>query len=161
MQVMKFTMIDLQANREGNLSDQQADQLLAKRRRNTLIGAGLFILFVFLATLLIFLGQINENVILSGVGGLLTVLNAVMLGMVGRSYLRVNADLRDGSVEMLEGELERVVRPGRQRDNYLFRIDGVSFYVTKDIFVQFRHEASYRFYRTRYSGVLLSAEPLN
>ena len=144
MKVMGFTQIDLEANREGNLSPGQADKLKQARKRNTIIGTALFFVLVIVATILIFIGQQNQSLILSAVGGLITVINAVMMGMIGRSYLKTSADLRDGNVEMLQGELERVVRPGRQRDNYLLRIDGVSLYVTKEIFIQFRHEATYR-----------------
>jgi hypothetical protein len=160
MDVMGFTSADLDANRQGNLSQFQADNLKRTRQRNTIIGAGLFFVIVIVATFFIFFGQQNENPILSAMGGLLTVVNAIMVGMVGRSYLRTNADLRDGNVEVLEGELERIVRPGRQQDNYLLRIDGTSITVTKEIFIQFRHETPYRIYRTRLSGMLLSAEPL-
>jgi len=160
MDVMGFTSDDLEANQQGNLSTAQADKLKKTRLRNTIIGAVLFFMFVIVATVMIFVGQQNENAILSLVGAVLTVTNAMMIGMIGRSYLRTSIDLRDGNVEMLEGELERIVRPGRQQDSYLLRIDGKSLYVTKDIFIQFRHEAPYRLYRSRISGILLSAEPL-
>ena len=160
MDVMGFTASDLEANQQGNLSSTQADKLQRTRRRNTIIGGVLFFVFVIVATILIFLGQQNENAILSLIGAVLAMTNAMMIGMIGRSYLRTSIDLRDGNVEMLEGDLERIVRPGRQQDSYLLRIDGVSLYVTKDVFIQFRHEAPYRLYRSRISGVLLSAEPL-
>ena len=160
MDVMNFTSDDLEANQQGNLSSVQANKIRQTRQRNVSIGGGVFVVIVLIATILIFLGQQNESIILSAIGMLLTVINAIMVGMVGQSYLRTSADLRDGNVEVLEGELERIVRPGRQQDSYLLRIDGVSLYVSKDIFIQFRHETSYRIYRTRLSGVLLSAEPL-
>lgn len=157
---MGFTQADLEANRAGNLSESQAARLKAMRRRNSLIGTGLFFLFVFIATLLIFLGQMNQNAILSAIGGLLTVLNAVMIGMFARSYLRLSADLNDGNVQILSGQLERILRRGRQGDSYLLRINAVSIYVSKDIFLQFKHEASYHLYRTAHSHLLLSAEAL-
>ena len=160
MDVMGFTQADLEANQEGNLSPAQADKLMKTRQRNMIIGAVLFFVFVIVATVMIFLGQQNQSVILSLLGAVLTLINTMMIGMIGRSYLRTSIDLRDGNVEMLEGELERIVRPGRQQDSYLLRIDGNSLYVTKEVFVQFRHEASYRLYRSRISGILLSAEPL-
>ena len=159
MAVMQFTQSDLNANRNGNLSKSQALQLKRTRRRNLAMGALLFFLFVFLATLLIFLGQMNQNIILSTIGGLLTVVNAIMIGMFARSYLRITADLQDGNIDRLSGELERILRRGYQQNNYLLRINGVSIYVTKDIFKQFRHEASYHIYRTTHAHILLSAEP--
>jgi hypothetical protein len=81
-----------------------------------------------------------------------------MMGILGRSYMRTTADLRDGGVEMLEGKLERIVKRGKQGDNYMVRIDQAEIYVTKEIFLQLKHEKPYRLYRTRLSGVLLSAE---
>jgi hypothetical protein len=158
MDVMGFTSADLKANQQGNLSSAQAVSLKKTRQRNTMIGAVTFFVIAIIATVLIFLGQQTENPILSTIGGSLTVINAIMVGMIGRSYLRTSADLRDGNVEVLKGDLERIVRPGRQQDNYLLRIDGVSLSVTKEIFIQFRHETPYRIYRTRLSRVLLSAE---
>lgn len=160
MSVMNFTADDLAANRQGNLSHLQVERLKHIRQRTMIIGVAVFFIIVIVATTLLFFGQQNQSAILSASGGLLTVLNAVMIGMIARSYLRTSADLRDGSVDVLEGELERVVRPGRQQDNYVLRIDGVSLYVTKDIFIQFRHETPYRIYRSRWSGAILSAEPL-
>lgn len=160
MDVMSFTADDLAANRQGNLSTAQADRLKRNRQRTTIIGVVAFFVIVILATIFLFVGQQSESTILIVIGGLLTVLNAVMIGMIARGYLRTSADLRAGSVEILEGDLERVVRRGRQQDNYLLRIDGASLYVTKEIFLQFRHETPYRIYRSRWSGVLLSAEPL-
>ena len=160
MGAIGFTSADLDANRHGNLGRSQAERLKRTRQRNTIIGGGLFLVIVVVATVFIFFGQQKQSPILSAVGGLLTVINAIMVGMVGRAYLRITADLRDGNIEILEGELERVVRRGRQRDDYLLRANGASITVTTEIFIQFRHESPYRIYRTRLSGVLLSAEPL-
>lgn len=161
MGAMDFTQDDLDANRQGSLSSSQAENLKHTRQRNALIATAIFFVLVIVATSLLFFGQQNQSTILSVVGGLITVVNAVMVGMVGRSYLRTSADLRDGSVEVLQGQLERIVRPGRQQDNYVLQIDGERFFVTKEIFIHFRHEAAYRIYRTRWSKVLLSAEPMN
>ncbi len=158
MTALNFTSEDLEANRQSNLSDAQSQRLKSIRQRNTLIGVMIFFVTVIIATLFIFFGQQNQNTILSGIGGILTVLNAVMMGVVGRSYMRTSADLRDGGVQVLEGKLERVIKRGRRGDNYLIRVDNASIYVTQDIFLQLKHEKRYRLYRTRMSGVLLSAE---
>jgi len=160
MEVLNFTADDLTANRAGNLSSAQADRLKRNRQRTTLIGVVAFFVIVVIATIFLYFGQQNQSTILSIVGALLTVVNAIMIGMIARAHLRTNADLREGGVKVLEGELERVVRRGRQQDNYVLRIDGISLYVTKEVFIQFRHEIPYRIYRSRWSGVVLSAEPL-
>ena len=73
--------------------------------------------------------------------------------------MRVGGDLRSGQVEALVGDVERVLRRGRANDSFLLRINGAELTVSKDVFMGFRHEASYRIYRTGYSRVLLSAEP--
>lgn len=158
MAAMNFTPADLKANRQGRLSPAQVERVKAMRRRQALVAAILFLTLALAATALIFMGQQNQNLILSAAGGLLTVVNALMMGGLGRSYMRASGDLR-GGVEALAGEVERVLRRGRQRDNYLLRIDGLSLYVTQDIFLGFKHKATYRIYRTRLSGMLLSAEP--
>lgn len=158
MTALDFTTDDINANRQGNLSKPQTARLKKLRQRNIIIGVIAFFVIVLIATTLIYVGQRNENLILSGVGGLLTVLNAVMMGILGRSYMRTTADLRDGGVETLEGKLERIVKRGKQGDNYMVRIDQTEIYVTKEIFLQLKHEKPYRLYRTRLSGVLLSAE---
>lgn len=160
MEVLNFTSDDLKANQQGNLSPSQADRLKRNRLRTTFIGVAAFFVIVVIATIFLYFGQVNQSTILSIIGALLTVINAIMIGMIARAHLQTNADLREGGVEILEGELERVVRRGQQQDNYLLRIDGASLYVTKEIFTQFRHETSYRIYRSRWSGVILSAEPL-
>ena len=159
MAAMNFTPADLKANRQGRLSPAQVERIKAMRRRHALMAAVLFLTLALAATALIFLGQQNRNVILSAAGGLLTVVNALMMGGLGRSYMRIGGDLRAGGVEMLAGEVERVLRRRRRQDNYLLRIDGLSLDVTQAIFLGFKHEAPYRIYRTRLSGLLLSAEP--
>lgn len=159
MAAMNFTPADLKANRQGRLSPTQALRVKAMRRRQALMAAILFLTLALAATALIFTGQQNQNFILSAAGGLLTVANALMMGGLGRSYMRASGDLRAGGVETLAGEVERVLRRGRQRDNYLLRIDGLSLHVTQDIFLGFKHKTTYRIYRTRLSGLLLSAEP--
>ena len=162
MAAMNFTKADLQANRQGHLSQAQADRLKRMRRRHVLMAAVLFLALALAATALIFLGQQNRNVILSAAGGLLTVINAVLMGGMGRSYMRIDSDLRGGGgVETLAGEVERTLRRGRRHDYYLLRVDGASLAVTQDIFLAFQHKAPYRIYRTRLSGALLSAERIS
>ena len=161
MAAMNFTQADLHANRQGHLSQAQAERIKRTRRRHTLMAAGLFLTLALAATALIFMGQQNRNVILSAAGVLLTVINAVLMGGIGRSYIRIDSDLRAGGVETLAGEVERVLRRGRQQDHYLLRINDISLAVTQDIFLAFKHNAPYRIYRTRLSGALLSAEPIS
>ena len=130
------------------------------RRRNTLIAAAIVFGLVITATILIFVGRIGSSQILNAAGAILVVVNAILIGTTGRSYMRVGNDLRAGQVEVLAGAVERVLRRGKSGDNYLLRIAGVDLFVSKHVFMGFDHEAGYRIYRTSHSGVLLSAEPI-
>lgn len=161
MAAMQFSEFDLEANRRGALSPSQAARLRSSRQRQLAVALLLFISLVIAATALIYAGQRSGNPILGLVGAALILINAVIVGMMGRGYMRVGGDLRPDSVEALAGEVERVLRRDRQRDSYLIRIDGASLYVTKEVFLGFRHQASYRVYRAVHSGMLLSAELLD
>ena len=156
---MGSTSADLEANRQGKLSQAQIERMKHIRQRNTLIAAALFFGLVLGATILFYVGQVNRSVILFGAGAMMTFINAIMVGRAGRAYMRVGGDLRAGQVEVLAGEVERVLRRGRANDNYLLRINGAELYVSKDVFTGFRHKAPYRIYRTGISRILLSAEP--
>lgn len=153
-----FAPNDLEANRQGKLSPAQIERLKGIRRRNTLIAGAWFIALVLGATILFYLSQLNSNLILFGAGGALTVCNAIMVGRAGRAYMLIGGDLRASQVEVLKGEVERILRRSRARDNYLLRISGAELHVTKDVFIGFRHMAPYRIYRSCISRVLLSAE---
>jgi len=154
-----FTSADLEANRQGKLSQAQIERMKYMRQRNTLIAAALFFGLALGTAILFYIGQLNRSVILFGAGAMLTFINAIMVGRAGRAYMRVGGDLRAGQVEVLVGEVERVLRRGRANDSYLLRINGAELYVSKDVFIGFRHKVPYRIYRTGISRVLLSAEP--
>lgn len=160
MAALQFTGSDLVANRQGRLSPAQAARIQRARRRQLLLAGILFFFFVIGATILLFAGQREDNPILTGAGGALIVMNALLVGLVGRGSMRIGSDLRADSVEELTGEVERVLRRGRQGDSYLLRINGDDLRVSKEIFLGFRHECPYRIYRTRGSRMLLSAEAL-
>ncbi len=161
MTAMRFSESDLQANRMGALSSAQMERMNHTRRRQSTLAALLFIALVIAATSLIFSGQRHQNQILALAGIVLIILNAILVGIMGRAFMRLGSDLRAGNIEALAGEVERVLRRGRQRDNYLLRIDGNSLYVTRDVFLSIQHEAPYRIYRTTHARLLLSAELLN
>ena len=161
MAALAFSEADLEANRQGALSPAQAARLRSSRQRQLAVALLLFISLVIVATGLIFAGQRGGNPILGWAGAALILINALVVGAMGRGYMRVGGDLRPGNVEVLAGEVERVLRRGRQADSYLIRIDGASLQVSKDVFLGFQHEAPYRIYRAAHSGLLLSVEPLD
>lgn len=160
MRAMRFSAADLQANRLGKLSEAQIERMTLARRRQTSIAALAFLALVFLATLLIFGGQRSQNQILALAGILLIIMNAIMVGSMGKAYMRLGSDLRAGNIVALAGCAERVLRRGRQGDSYLIRIGGDSLPVTRDVFLSFCHEAPYRVYRTAHGRLLLSAEAI-
>ena len=158
MTTLEFTSDDLQANRAGQLSAVQIDRLGRARRRNATVGVGVVIVVAFIATLLLFAGQRNTSPILGALGIAVTTINAVLVGMFARNWLRFNADLREGQVTVIKGTLERVIRPTGRVNNYVIRVDGESFSVTKEQFKAFDHEQPYCLYRAPHAGMLLSAE---
>ena len=157
--VLGFDDADLDANRRGQLSQSQIERMRRSRQRATRVAASLFLGLALGATLLFYIGQLQGSLILHGLGAMLIAINAIMIGMTGRTYMRVAGDLRAGEAEALAGEVERVLRRGRALDSYLLRINGAEFSVTKDVFMVFRHEAPYRVYRASFSRQMLSAEP--
>ena len=160
MAALQFNSADLEANRRGRLSQAQTRRVKQARQRQLLIAAALFITLVVGATVLLYAGQVANNGILSGAGGALIVVNALLVGIAGRGAMRMNGDLRASGVESLAGKVERTLLRGRHSDSYMLRISGADLRVTKDIFLGFAHERPYRIYRARGSGKLLSAEAL-
>ena len=156
---LRFSAVDLEANRQGLLGPTQVRHMAEVRKRNALIAAALFIGLVLGSTIIFYTAQLNRSAILFGVGAALTVVNAIMVGRAGRAYMSIGGDLRSGSVEILAGDVERVLRRGRASDSYLLRINGAELKVTREVFVGFRHQAPYRIYRASVTRALLSAEP--
>lgn len=161
MRAMSFTEADLQANRSGELSRAQMERMKLTWRRQALVAAGLFMILVILATSLIYAGQRDDNQILALAGTLVIVVNAILIGVMGRAFMRLGSDLRAGNIEVLTGDVERVLRRGRQGDNYLIRVDSSLLQVPREVFLSFRHEARYRIYRTAHARLLLSAEAID
>ena len=161
MRTMRFSEADLQANRLGELSRAQVERMKRSQRRQYAIAAMLFFTLVILATGLIYAGQRSQNQILDLAGVALIGVNSILLGVMGRAFMRLGSDLRAGSIEVLAGDVERVLRRGRQGDNYLIRIGGSSLHVPREVFLSFRHEAPYRIYRSAHARLLLSAEAVD
>jgi len=159
MQVMNFTDDDLQANQAGQLGDGQIDRLQRLQQRTLLTGGGAFFVLTLVATGFLFMGGQNESVIFTVIGISFTVINAITVGLFGRNWMRLSADIRSGTVQRIAGELERVVKPG-QVSQYVLRVEDFTFDVKKEVFKEFRHEINYAFYRVPHSGILLGAEPL-
>ncbi|MEQ8674137.1 MAG: hypothetical protein RLP44_09050 [Aggregatilineales bacterium] len=161
-QAMEFMLDDLEANRQGKLSEMQNYHLRVRRQQAILTGASLIFLFIISATVLIFLGRRQESSILTIIGIGVTLGNAAMTGIFARYWLRINADIQRGKVHTITGTLERVVKPVTRRVvNMMIRVEGFETIVNKEVFESFNHKQPYKLYTTPYTGSLLSAEPLD
>jgi hypothetical protein len=156
---MHFDENDLQHNRAGKLGENQRERLQGLQMRALLIGAGGFFAFALLATSFLFFAQENNSLILNLLGIFTTFINAIFIGIFGRQWMRLRADLSDDAVDLIQGQMERVLRPDSRMNNFLLRIEGEEFYIKKDLFRLFRHEVEYILYRAPHSRVLLAAEP--
>jgi len=159
-QTLNFSGDDLTANRDGSLSEIQHYNMRVRRRRSLLVGMGLMVVFAFIATLFIYQGvQSGGSDILIFIGIGVTICNAAMLGIFGRYWMRLTADIRSQTVVAASGALERVVKPiNRTVWNYLIRVEETEVYVSKETFEAFEHKIPYTLYLARYTGTLLSAE---
>ena len=158
---LDFDAADLAANRRGLLSPSQVQRLQRDRQRSATVSGLAFLLLALLATALLYWGQLSANTLLSLSGIGLTIVNALLIGYAGRGIMRIGGDLRDGRAAAISGVTERILRRGRQRDNYLLRIAGRDMPATKDVCLSFRHQERYRMYLTSHTSRLLSAEALD
>lgn len=158
MQPLQFTQDDLKANRNGQLGDNQRARLQSLQTRAILVGIAGFFGFALLATIFLFFGSENGFLIMTFIGIFLTLCNAIFVGMFARQYMRLRADLDNGEIDIISGEMERVVKADGRMNNFILRVNEEDFHVKKDLFRLFRHEVPYKIYRARHSAVLLAAE---
>ncbi|MCS7071665.1 MAG: hypothetical protein NZM00_09180 [Anaerolinea sp.] len=159
MTALNFTEIDLNANRAGDLSLAQAERLRKNWRRTLWVTLPLVIAVLVGASLLIYLGQRQNNGIIAIMGIALTVLNAYIVGRLAQARYRLSADLRPPLV-IQDGQVERTLRIVGRGRLYVLKIDGRELLVTRPIFNAFEDKARYRLYRTPASKQILSAERL-
>jgi len=159
MTPMQFDENDLQANHDGQIGANQRIRLEGFQRRALLIGFGSFFGIGLLAAIFMYFAQVNDSVIFTFIGIMLTIINALMVGFVGRQWMQLAGDLRNNTVAVISGSVERVVQPDGRMNNFVLRVNQETFYVNKELFKLFRHETPYRLYCAPYSRVLLAAEP--
>jgi hypothetical protein len=161
MSLLQFNEDELETNRQGRLSEMQEYRLRLRLRRSIAIGIGFILIMSLIATILIFLGSQEESPILTVIGVGVTICGAAITGVFARYWLRLNADIQQGKVSEVAGELERIVKPiNRRVMTYLLRVDQAEFVVAKETFKVFKHGEAYRLYRAPYTGTLLSAEEI-
>ena len=160
MGAVRFNADDLEANREGKISEIQSYFLRVRRRQSMAIGLAIFVVIIIIASLLIFAGRRDSSGILTIIGIGVTLCNAAITGIFARYWLRLNADIQKGVVNVISGKLERVIKPVNHRVvNYMIRIDNNELMVDKAVFALLEHEQAYTVYRTPYAGILLAIEP--
>lgn len=163
MSALKFSVEDLESNRAGQLSDAQINRLRSRRNRVFLIGLVAMVGMALIATTFLFFGGQQESPILSLVGMGVAVLNAVMLSVFLRHWMRLSADMR-GAVVSICGEPTFTVRMLSPRTAlYLVHVeseqDKTEFDVSHALFEALRrHKGTYCFYRVSNTGALLSVE---
>lgn len=156
--ILGFGPDDLRANQQGHLGPGQRDHLARLQRRAIVAGGLVFWFFALLATGLLFAGQTSDSLVLVGAGALLTLINALLIGTFARQWMRLNSDLRAGQAEQVQGQVERVVRPG-QMTAYILRVAGEDFAVRRELFRLVQHERPYILYRAPHSRILLALTP--
>ena len=164
MTLLNFNAEDLATNRLGKLSAVQTSRLRGRRKRSMLIGVGAMLVVALVATTFLFLGSQQAASILTLVGWGITILNAVMMGVFLRHWLRLGADISGGAVTALCGDTTFTVRMLNPRTAlYLVRVqqDGgaVELDVAREVFEALRrHKGQHCFYRAPHTGTLLAVE---
>ncbi|MEP7290814.1 MAG: hypothetical protein ABI835_03475 [Chloroflexota bacterium] len=157
-EVLSFTDEDLLANRSGRLSEGQKQRLTRISRRTLAILAGIVVVVGLAATLALFFAQRNGSAVLSLIGVLLTVINAVIVGIGAQGYLRTSSDVRGGKVTEISGVVSHTVRVSGRVAAYVLKLDGQEIIVPKPVFFAVEDGKHYRFYRAAASKTLLAAE---
>ena len=154
-----FSVDDLAANRAGRLSESQKQRLTRGWRRTLWIVIGVVVLFGLIATTLLFLAQRHGSAILTGIGIIITIINATIVGLGAQSYLRTSGDVRGGQVATISGVVGHTIRVTGRVLTYILKVDGQEIMVSKPVFYAVEDGKAYRFYRAPASKTLLSAEP--
>lgn len=157
--LLDFSDEDLAVNREGKISEAQDYRLRVRRMWTIILGGGIMLVLIIIATLFIFFGRHNASAILFIAGVGLTICSAAIMGVITRHYLRLNTDIDKGEIHVISGKLERVLKPiNRRTITYILRVNGTDIVVSREAFKLFEHDKHYTLYRTPYTGILLAAE---
>lgn len=159
-EALGFSDQDLAENRAGRMSDAQKQHLRRGWRRTLWIVGALVPAFGLLATILLFMAQRNGSSILSVIGVLVTLINAVIVGLGAQSYLRTSGDINQGNVAELSGVVNHTIRVSGRVLTYVLKIEGQEVIVPKPVFLAFEDNKPYRLYRAPASKILLAAEAL-
>ncbi|MBL8148232.1 MAG: hypothetical protein JNL34_17785 [Anaerolineae bacterium] len=161
MQALQYTDDDLKANQQGRIGPFQAVRLKRTLTHWIAVSAIVLILGVLGAASFLYFGAVNASSGLTLTGIVITVFNAIVVGLIAQFWMRSRTDLQRPPL-VQEGVLHRVVRATKNGRfaGYIMRLEGVSgdINVNKLIFNAFADGARYRLYRAAGSRTLLSAE---
>lgn len=157
MEALGFSADDLAANRAGQLSERQRQQL---RRAHLRLMRSLIVIvsgIVLLATGALYLGSSSGRIVFTLIGITLTLVNAGLVGFAAQQRLRYRADTA-APVRAQSSTVHRVLRVSGRSPAYLIRLEGEELRVNKRVFNAFVEGERYWLYRAGSSGTLLSAE---
>jgi hypothetical protein len=144
--VLDFSVSDLYANRQGQLTPQQRIQLEHVRQRSIEILAGILLVLILIGIAL----EVRLMVIVFGTASMITM-------MVGLS-IRFDEDL-NGKVQTVSGRMRFKGALGLPLHPYYhLLIDSEDFLVSQRVKQAFDTELRYRLYYTPGSHIILSAE---
>jgi len=159
MEELAFTLEDLQANRDGQLSTRQRQYLEIDRRKNIFLGAVLIVGLVLATTTMLFFGFRDKNWILQGLSVILLACNIGLSWFFALNWIRMTFDLQTNTTETIEGQVQHVVRQfGRAKTGSVRIGDKTEVPTSVKAFTAFEPGENYRLYRTSHSGRLLSVE---
>ncbi|HEX2622338.1 MAG TPA: hypothetical protein VHL11_19400 [Phototrophicaceae bacterium] len=159
--IMDFTPDDLEANRRGEITEQQREKL-REFRQQTLKNhrqSGIVILtLLIIGTVLAFLFGNRE---LAGMGAMVTPLMAFTFGGSWLMTWMSTRTLVMGQVRSAEGNARLTIGRSRGGKIYGVKIGRKQFFVTSDHYSAFKQDAAYRLYYVDGAPYyLLSAEQL-
>ena len=155
---LNFSAEDLDANRAGRLSETQKQRLTRGWRRTLWIVIGMVIVFGLAATTILFVAQRNNSLVLNVVGIVLTIINALIVGLGAQSYLRTSSDLKGGRVVTISGVVSHTIRVSGRVATYILKVGDQNVVVSRLVFFAVEDGKAYHFYRAPSSKTLLSAE---
>ncbi|MBI1258408.1 MAG: hypothetical protein GC204_13135 [Chloroflexi bacterium] len=156
---LNFAEEDLLANRAGRLSDAQKQRLTRGWRRTLWIVIGLVIVLGLSATTVLFIAQRNDLPVLNMIGILMTIVNALVVGLGAQSYLRTSSDLNNGRVTTISGVVNHTIRVSGRVATYILKVGDEKVVVSRPVFFAVEDGKAYNLYRAPSSKTLLAAEP--
>lgn len=154
-----FTEADLQANREGRMTEGQIEMLKQKSQQQILLGvAGAVIGIVLLA----FISRPPDNFLLKALALFLWVW-AMCAAYAGYRWLQT--DIESGIADSISGQAAlRVSRSGRNSRSYHLAVSGKAFHINRakyqvlDRYLHANTSRDFTIYFTPTANVLLSIE---